>query len=380
VSLRVGINLLFLTTESSGAGRYVQELVPALLDVEPTPELTAFVGSDAPAEMLESSWSDRVDWVRYGVGVSSRAHLVAQLAAIPVTAKWRSLDVIHSPANIGPLWAVGTARVVTLLDVIWLHQREAWEAGRAARAFALLSRMSARTADRVLTISSSARDDVVASLRLDEKKVDVTPLGVRLPSQLPAGDIRSVRERLGIVGPVVLCVAQKRPYKNQEALIRALPKVGDASLVLVGSPTTYEEALRSLATKLGVDDRVRFLAYVTEEELEDLYRLASCFVLPSLIEGFGLPVLEAMARNVPVACSDRPALPEVVGDAALLFDPLEPATIAAAVERLLRDTALREELVARGRERCRKFTWARTAEATLVAYRKAAGGSSPTRR
>jgi glycosyltransferase involved in cell wall biosynthesis len=170
----------------------------------------------------------------------------------------------------------------------------------------------------------------------------------------------------------VLCVAQKRPYKNLGVLIRALPELPvESVLVVPGAPTPYEAELRALATELGVENRVRFPAWVSETELEALYRLASCFVLPSLIEGFGLPVVEAMARDVPVACSDRPALPEVAGDAAVYFDPEDQAEVTAAIRRLLEDFALRETLVARGRERARLFTWERTAEATLASYRRA---------
>jgi alpha-1,3-rhamnosyl/mannosyltransferase len=154
--------------------------------------------------------------------------------------------------------------------------------------------------------------------------------------------------------------------------VAALRDAG-AQLVLPGAPTEYENELRSLAENLGVADRVRFPAWVSDAELEALYASATCFVLPSLIEGFGLPVLEAMARGVPVACSDRPALPEVVGDAALLFDPTDQAAVTDAVRRLLTDKELRESLSARGLERARQFSWRRTAEATLASYRLAAG-------
>jgi glycosyltransferase involved in cell wall biosynthesis len=118
---------------------------------------------------------------------------------------------------------------------------------------------------------------------------------------------------------------------------------------------------------------VRFPAWVSGEELEALYAEATCFVLPSLIEGFGLPVLEAMARGVPVACSDRPALPEVAGDAALLFDPTDQTAVTDAVRRLLTDVQLRRHLASRGLDRARLFSWRRTAELTLASYRRAVG-------
>ena len=183
-----------------------------------------------------------------------------------------------------------------------------------------------------------------------------------------------VRDRLGLgPEPVVLCVAAKRAHKNLDGLIRAIALLGELplQLVLPGSANDYERELRALAFELGIEGRVRFPGWVSDADLEDLYRMASCFVLPSFQEGFGLPVLEAMARGVPVACSNTSSLPEVVGDAALLFDPRQESQIAAQVGRLLSDEELARTLVERGHERCELFTWRRTAELTLDSYRRA---------
>jgi glycosyltransferase involved in cell wall biosynthesis len=232
---------------------------------------------------------------------------------------------------------------------------------------------AARTAHRVITLSAASRDDLVANLGLDAAKIDVVPLGVRAPrvEPLPAED---VRQKFGLDGRrVILCVAQKRPYKNLPALVRAVAEVDDrdVALVLPGAPTPHEAELRSLADELGVTDAVRFPAWVSEEELEGLYALADCFVLPSAIEGFGLPVLEAMQRGVPVACSDRSALREVAGDAALRFEPEDQAAVTAAVRQLLYDDRLAERFAERGLARCREFPWRRTADLTLASYERA---------
>jgi len=340
--------------------------------VAPRVRVAAFVGRDASKALFEQPWSDSVDWVRLPVRTSQRTHLLGQLVAMPAIAIRKSLDVLHSPANVGPPLAPGIARVVTLLDVIWLHQREGWDATRAGRAMAALSRSSATHADRVIAISNAARDDIVASLELDASRVDVTPLGVLPPSGALSRDPAGLRSRLGLGGhQVVLCVAQKRPYKNLGALVRAIAELPQAVLVLAGAPTPHEAELEALAGELGASERVRFLGWVPEDELESLYRLASCFCLPSLIEGFGLPVLEAMARDVPVACSDRTAMAEVAGDAALLFDPEDQEAVTTAVRRLLDDRELAARLVERGRARVALYTWERTAEATLESYRRA---------
>jgi glycosyltransferase involved in cell wall biosynthesis len=364
--VKVGINLMFLVDEAGGAGRYAEELVPALLDAEPGLRLTVFVNSDAPATLASAAWSGDVDWARLPTKFSHRTHLPGQAFALPIVAARRRLEVVHSLANGGPPLTIGARRVVTLLDLIWLHQGEAWGTPSAVRTMALLTRISARTANRVITISQSARDDIVRHFGLDAGKVDVTPLGVRIPeAPLP---------RVEGATPVVLCVAQKRPYKNLARLIHAVAELRDQqpTLVLPGAPTEHEVELQALAGRLGVADRLRFPAWVSGEELESLYAEATCLILPSLIEGFGLPVLEAMARGVPVACSDRPALPEVAGDAALLFDPTDQVAVTDAVRRMLKDPRLREELSKRGRERAKQFSWRRTAELTLASYRRAA--------
>jgi glycosyltransferase involved in cell wall biosynthesis len=374
--LAVGLNLLYLVEGSAGAGRYGLELLGALRRVEPDTRVTAFIGRDASEQLFEQPWANEIEWVRLPVRVTNRSHLLAQMVALPVIAARRSLDVLHSPANIGPPASVRVARVVTLLDLIWLHRREEWDATLAGRAMAALSRSSARRADRVIAISEAARDDFVTNLGLEAARVDVTPLGVKPTGEVAAESEPELRQRLDLgEASVVLCVAQKRPYKNLATLVRAASDLDDRSMVvLAGAPSAHEEELKLLARKLGVDDRTRFLGWVSESELEGLYRLASCFVLPSLIEGFGLPVLEAMARGVPVACSDNSAMAEVAGEAALLFDPEDQQAVTESIRRLLSDRELAISLVERGRERVRLFTWERTAEATLACYRRAVAG------
>jgi glycosyltransferase involved in cell wall biosynthesis len=156
---------------------------------------------------------------------------------------------------------------------------------------------------------------------------------------------------------------------------RALAHLRDVpcQVVLPGRPNPYEDALRAQAAALGVQDRARFCGWVADEDLERLYREAAVVLLPSLAEGFGLPVLEAMVRGVPVACSDRSALREVAADAALTFDPHDQRAVAAAVRTLLTDPDRRSVLVARGHARAAQYTWERTARATVASYGRAIG-------
>ena len=146
-------------------------------------------------------------------------------------------------------------------------------------------------------------------------------------------------------------------------------------LVLAGYPTEHEAQLRERARALALEDDVRFPGWLSDAEVEGLWAIAEAFVFPSLYEGFGLPVLEAMARGVPVACSNAASLPEVAGDAALLFDPHDEAAIAACLKRLLTDAALADRLRAAGRARSLEFTWQRTARATIDSYLRALEGA-----
>jgi glycosyltransferase involved in cell wall biosynthesis len=370
--LGIGLNLLYLVEGAGGAGRYAKELMPALLGLEPESRLTAFVTTSVQDELLREPWAEEIDWLRYDVRPGSRRALVTQMLEIPFAAARRRLDVMHSPANIGLLKTVRAANVVTLLDLIWFHPETSPLSRRERVTSTLVFTRCAKAADRVLTISEATKHDLVETIGLNPDRIDVTPLGVGGDGVEPVGE-REVRTRLALGdAPFVLVVAQKQPHKNLPSVIRAVSELEPPiQLVLAGAPAPHERELQRLAEDLGVSGRVRFVDWVSDAELQALYRAARVFALPSFIEGFGLPILEAMRQGTPVACSGQSALSEVAGDAALLFDPGDQRSVTNAIRRVLGDEELRTELVARGRERSRQFTWQRTAEVTLAAYRRA---------
>ena len=368
---------MFLGERAGGAGRYAIELPGALLAAEPQTEVHVFLTRDAPASLRREPWAQDVRWVTLPVGISgSPVHLLAQFTALPPLALAQRLDVLHNPANTGPVIAPGMATIVSLLDLIWLHRAAEWEPSRVVhRTMRALVKHCVRHAERVFAISHVAAEDIVQTLRVPRERIDVTPLGVHEPGAAPRIAEAELRARYALGDArIILCVAQKRPYKNLHMLIRALPELdGDVVLVLPGAATAHEAELRALAAELGVASRVRYPDWLSEAELEGMYALSQVFVLPSLIEGFGLPILEAMARGVPVACSNVSALPEVAGDAALMFNPERQDEVTAVVRRLLDDTALAQRLVIRGRERVQAFTWRHTGEVSLAGYRRALG-------
>jgi glycosyltransferase involved in cell wall biosynthesis len=368
----IGLNLIFLVPgETGGMEVAARELIPALLAAAPAGmRFTAFVNREAAAAK-DGPWGELLPAVTVPVNARNRVQWVlGEQTLLPRLAARAGVDLMHSLASTAPLWG-RFRRVVTVHDLIYARFPEA-HSGMRDKGMRVLVPWAARRSDRVIADSQSTRDDLVAMLGLRSDRIDVVPLGLGSVRRATPLDERETRARFDLgERRVLLSLSAKRPHKNLAALIGALARIspgGRPVLVLPGYPTAHEDELRARARALGVEGDVRFPEWVSHEELEGLWALAQAFVFPSLYEGFGLPVLEAMARGVPVACSNASSLPEVAGDAALLFDPHDEAAIAAAIERLLSDRAEIERLRERGLRRAREFTWERTARATLDSY------------
>ena len=377
----VGLNLIFLVPgETGGMEVAARELIPALVSqAPPGMRFTAFINREA-AGAGDGPWGKLLDAETVPVNARNRVQWVfGEQALLPRMAARAGVDLVHSLASTAPLWG-RFRRVVTVHDLIYARFPEA-HSGIRDKGMKVLVPWGARRADRVIADSQSTRSDLIELLGVRPERIDVVPLGlgaVRCTSPLAERDVR-VRFDLG-ERRVLLGLSAKRPHKNLLALIGALaqiPRQERPVLVLPGYPTAHEAELRARARALGIDGDVRFPAWVSSEELEGLWTIAEAFVFPSLYEGFGLPVLEAMARGVPVACSNASSLPEVAGDAALLFDPRDEHAIAGALRRLLEDPALREQLRARGLARAQQFSWERTARLTLDSYARTLGSAPP---
>lgn len=363
--MHVGLNMIFLTPGAIGGMEvYARELAPRLA-ATPGLRVTAFVGREAAGEDFG------VERVVLPVTASSRAQWVAgEQLVLPRAAARHGCDVVHSLASTAPVRG-RFRRVVTIHDLLYAIVPDAHFGLRALGMRALVP-AAARSSHRVIAISAATRDDVHARLHVPLGRIDTVLQGVSAPvaAPTPKADLRRTLE-LG-ERPVLLTFSAKRPHKNLLRLIDALATLEDRPLlVLPGYPTEHEQELRDRAAALGVIADVRFPGWISEADREGLYALATAFVFPSLYEGFGLPVLEAMQRGVPVATSDRGSLAEVAGDAALRFDPEDTGAIAAAVARLLAEPALREDLVARGARQAAAHGWDRTAAGTVAAYRRA---------
>jgi glycosyltransferase involved in cell wall biosynthesis len=372
---RVALNLLYLVPrEVGGTEVYARRLVPELARLRPEVEWIVFAGSEAAPALREDGWPDSVRIVP--VRVRSRikpARVAFELAVLPALAARERADLLHSLGTTSPL-AGRVPRVVMIHDLIFRHYRRDFPAASRLALDALVP-AGARRARRVQVNSEATKRDVVEQCRVDPARIDVVPLGHGMRDARPASEA-DLRGRFDLGdAPVVLTVSPPLPHKNLERLVEAVRMLGSMDrppvLALVGHAGREGDLLRAWIAEHGVGDRVRITGWISDEDLEGLYRLAACCAYPSLYEGFGLPVLEAMHRGVPVACSDITSLPEVAGDAARLFDPLDPGAIAAAVRRLLEDRDLAAELVERGRRRAEEFTWERTARLTIESYERA---------
>ena len=367
--MHVGLNLVFMVPGQTGGMEVAaRALIPALRDAAPGVRFTAFVNRESAREDLgvESvvvpvDATKRVEWVR------------GEQQLLPGIARRSGCGLVHSLASTAP--ARGRfVRVTTIHDLNYLMVPGA-HFGLRGLGMRVLVPLAARTAHRVIADSASTRDDLVERLRVPAAKVDVVPLGLGRPASAARTPAAELRERLALgERRVVLSLSAKRPHKNLAGLLDALARIPPERrpvVVLPGYPTPHEAELRARGAALGLDGDVRFLGWTSGADVEGLFALSDAFVFPSFYEGFGLPVLEAMARGVPVACSNRASLPEVAGDAALLFDPGDPGAIAAALERLLGDRAEAERLRAAGRAQAARFTWAKAAGLTLAAYERA---------
>ncbi len=376
--LHVGLNLIFLVPgETGGMEIAARELIPKLLEAAPPQtRFTAFINREA-ARTKDGPWGELLPAVTVPVNACSRPQWVlGEQLLLPRLAARERVDLLHSLASTAP--ARGSfRRIVTVHDLIYARFPEA-HGGLRAMGIRALVPLAVRRSHRLIADSQSTKRDLIELLDVAPDRVDVVPLGFGSPVRCQPLAETELRERLDLGRRrVILSLSAKRPHKNLLALIDALAGISPDHrplLVLPGYPTRHESQLRTRAIELGVDADVRFLGWVSHKELEGLWAIADAFVYPSLYEGFGLPVLEAMARGVPVACANASSLPEVAGDAALLFDPHSEGEIATAIERLLSEPQLAQRLAEAGLRQAAKFTWERTAELTLQSYERTLAG------
>jgi glycosyltransferase involved in cell wall biosynthesis len=359
---------------SGGISRYIYHLLRALAR-QPSPHrLTAFV-PDLPVE--------RAEWETGRLGLHATRwpterpapRILWEQVAQPWLLSRERVDLLHATGYVSPLaWRGPT--VVTIYDLSFIRFPHLFNAANRLylRVFA---RISARRAWRILTISEHSRRDIIDLLGVPAERVATTYCGVDGEFQpLDAREVAAYRARRGLPERYLLYLGTLEPRKNIGTLLRAYAELRASGtttheLVLAGAPGWQYESLFDTLRQYRLSEHVRLLGFVEPDEQALCYNAADLFVYPSLYEGFGLPVLEAMACGTPVVSSNAASLPEVVGDAGALVDPHDHRKLAEAMGHVLNDIHLRERFREAGLLRARGFTWEAMAQQTLGVYEQA---------
>lgn len=355
-----------------GIGTYVRGLVGALARLDAAHRYLLLAGPEGPESLPNLPGNFR--WL----DERSPGYSLAELVALPRALRREGADLFHAPHYVLPI-GLPCPAVVTVHDLIhlrfpgqrtWLELTYArWMIGRATR-----------LAERVLAVSEATASELAERFGVDRGRLEVIANGVddAFRRELPETELAGALAELGLARGYLLFVGNPKPHKNLERLLAAYAELraGRAEtpvLVLAGDRDGDRSPVPGWIAAAGLEGSVVRLGHLPAERLPALYRGAAVLIQPSLWEGFGLPVAEAMAAGVPVVAAERGALPEVAGDAARLVDPEDPAAIAWAVAGLLDDPAAAAELGRRGQARAAAFRWQETARRTLAVYRRVLG-------
>lgn len=375
--MRIGVNALQMKSAAghskAGLSRYAWSLIDALVDLKPKHEFTIYVNQQFE---IPERWKSAkgFSFVRTKGKIGRMPHVWGT-----VMASWlsRKYDVWLSLAHTLPARSKAK-RILVVHDLFTLTNPELYVA-RRAKITANSLRAAITSADRLIAVSEATKRELHETMKVPLKKVSVTLLGpgnevTRLdPNKVKKGDL----ERVGVPwSRFLFMLSTIEPRKNVPRLLEAFAKVAheerfaDLGLAIGGGKGWESSEVFQLPEKLGIKERVKFLGYVADEDLSLLFAKCEAFVLPSLVEGFGIPVLEAMLGGAPVVCSRTGSLPEVGGDAAMYFDPTDVDDMAKSIAARL-DSQKREEVVQNGLKQAGKFSWKKTAKETIEAIEAA---------
>ncbi len=370
--MRIGIDAHAIGSRLGGNETYITGLLSALGRAESPHDFVAYFASEEAAE----PWRER--YANFVVRVFKTPSLPRLLAELPIRAAADRLDLLHVQYVAPPVRSVPA--VATIHDICYEFMPQFFSRSEVIQ-FRIAIRWTARHARRILTVSEASKRDLVNIYNVPPSRIDVTCNGVDLSRFRPpsgGAQVGTVLAGYKINEPYVLAVGNLQPRKNLVRLIEAFVHLKRIRpdlphhLVLVGKAAYRHSEIFARVRDYGLEKQVIFTGFVPDRDLPVLYQRASAFAYPSLYEGFGLPVVEAMACGVPVLTSDRGSLPEVVGNAAILIDPEDTRAIADGLLRTLTNPDLSAKLSARGVQRARTFTWENAASATLQAFETAA--------
>jgi glycosyltransferase involved in cell wall biosynthesis len=353
-----------------GIGRYMKCLVEAVLSMR-TENRYFLIVPRATKESIDTGVAGPEI-----VTSAAKYYSFREQAEIPAILRRYRIDLLHSPHFLMPIIRPCPV-VVTIHDVIYLARKEDLPSRLGRLYYRAMMTAAVRLAERIIADSEFSKQDIVRYLGADPAKIEVIYPGVstRFQPVLDPNRVEAIRRKHGIERDYVLYAGIDKPRKNHAGLLRAfhrfLSSGGDAELVIAGPLKEGAASLRRLANELGMSGRLKPTGFVDDDELRVLYAGARLYACPSLYEGFGFTVLEAMACGTPVVCSSETSLPEVAGDAAIYADARDPKAFGEALFRVFSNAALRATLVAKGLDNVRRFSWERAAEQTLAVYRDA---------
>lgn len=370
--MRIAIDAHSVGTGLGGNESYATNLIEALAQIDAHNRYTLYVTRREAIERFSKRWPN------FDVRVTlPHTPLIRIPLVLSAELRRNPVDVLHVQFTAPPRSPCPV--VVSIHDLSFEHLPRTFK-WRSRKQLRITVRRSAREAAQVIALSEHARNDIINTYHLPPENVTAIPLaaGAHFRPVRNDEELQRVRQTYGIDGEYILSVGAIQPRKNLSRLVaaysrllRATPEGNLPKLVLAGKCAwLYEETLRTIK-ELQLSDSVVLTGYVPENDLPGLYSGALFFVYPSYFEGFGLPPLEAMKCGAPVIVGNRTSLPEVVGDAGILVDPFDPDAIAAAMSKLISDSNLRTELIARGLERAELFDWQETARQTLAVYERA---------
>jgi glycosyltransferase involved in cell wall biosynthesis len=375
--LHIAIDAHSVGAQLAGNESYAVNLIEALAEIDQTNIYTLYVTKRAAIDRFANRWSNFK--VRQTLPHTPLVRIPLTLSA---ELRRNPVDVLHVQFTAPPFAPCPV--VTTIHDLSFEHLPETFKR-RSRTQLRLTVRRTARKAALILTLSEFSRRDIIETYAVDPERVLVTPAAAptHFKPVVDETELEKIRERYGIVANYLLSLGSIQPRKNLTRLIDAFqwlrtsrPDGELPQLVIAGKRGWLDDEVFRAAQRDGLNESVKFIGYVPEEDLPALYSGAMCFVYPSYFEGFGLPVLEAMQCGAPVIAGNQTSLPEVAGDAALLFDPFDTWALGGAIARVIDHPDYRAELRARGLKRAAEFSWIETARLTLKAYEHAVASRS----
>jgi glycosyltransferase involved in cell wall biosynthesis len=367
--LRIGIDGRYIQDHFPGIGRYTYNLIKGLTEVAPEGDFVVFHSPQLLNTRYDLDEVGRRPNVQL-VPVDVPAFSLKEQYRLPWLAKSLALDLLHSPYYVKPYW-LPCPSVVTIHDLIPSIYPQYLPSRWRAWIFRATAGLALRSAVRVIAVSESTGRDLKRFFGTPLEKIVVTHEAADERFRpLPERETEAVRRKYGLPRRYILYLGINKPHKNLVHLLEVFSaSQTEVKLVLAGREDLRYPQAREAAERLGLGGKVLFLGEVADDDLPLLYNGAAFFVFPSLYEGFGLPVLEAMACGTPVICTNTSSLPEIVGDAAITLDPLDREAWLGAVKLVLESEALREGMRERGLRSARMFSWEETARQTWEVYR-----------